>query len=163
VSGFVVKKGTTMKIFGQLLANKKKHYGLIFRNVTDGDYTLTVEQRNSAPETETSDFTIADRPAVPAAPVVLDPTAAMELSFEFYPYGIGTENITDVTFKDSSGSPSVSGTVNEQPSAGNGNFWYATVTAPETWPTGPNTDYTLEVTNRTGTTPVPGLKLLTPP
>jgi len=159
VSGYAIKRGTTTRIPGTVLpSTAKKHFGLVFRNLADGVYTLFVDETSSPVTTDSVEITVENAiPSTPSPPTVTAPIAFEGVATVFYPYGSASPALTNVEFLGSSGSPTMP-TIPFTQIPGE-SFWTATVEVPSSFPTGPGNNYKLDVVNSVGPTTVDNLTI----
>jgi hypothetical protein len=157
ISGYLVPKAGGANIPGTKLdSNKKKHWGLVFKNIKDGAYKLVVNETTAAPAlaaaADTLDFTVAAAPPPPPpGPDITFPATGDSVTTTFYPYGTSGVNIVDpngISFYDPAGANQEYGTLLQQIDS-NG-FWYGSVEDLDAW-TQPG-NYNLDVSNGTVTT-----------
>jgi hypothetical protein len=133
VSGYLKQPGKP-NIRGVLISRNKKHWGLIFKNVGDGDYTLHVDEAAgvdaksgcaTAASSDEVDFSVRASPGPSPAPDITYPGNMENVNYTFYPYGTsGAEiDLSSIKFYDATNRKD--GSLLQQIDAQG--FWYGVV------------------------------------
>jgi hypothetical protein len=162
VTGYLTPKAGGRNINGKLDKKLKKHWGLIFKKVPDGDYTLhvfetgkTISLRGTPVTTVASDqvdLTVAAvaPPVLPApVPDVVFPCTGDTVGGTFYPYGTSQSSIVDpngINFYDSGITNQEYGGLLQDIDADG--FWYGIIENVDSWDT--TLSYSIDVQNTSG-------------
>jgi hypothetical protein len=160
ISGYLIPKagGANIKPV-KVDRTTRKHWGLVFKKVPDGAYTLHVDETPVGASAAASgatfdevDFTVAAAPIPPSLADVVYPATTDAVPATFYPYGTSQSNIVDpngISFYEASTSANQQyATLQQQTDPGDGS-WYGIVQNLDAWPTA--SSYDIDVSNGGGT------------